>query len=315
MAPLTDPRVRAWLHERPWSASSLQTWAACPVRWFVERLLRAEDLDPDPEPLARGSLAHAALREVLEGLRRETGSARLTPERLPRARELLRAAVAAHAERRPLSTAPERVPGARRRLEADLERYLAHAAACGAAGAEEGGAAESSPEPTHLELPFGFADAPEGLPAVDLGEGVHVRGVVDRVDLAPDGAAVVYDYKGAHVAAPDRWVAERAFQMALYMRAVEALPGVHAVGGFYQPLAGRDLRARGVLAEGEGVAAECVRGDARPPEAVRGLVEEVVAAAREAAAQARAGALQARPATCGFGGSGCAYPSICRCER
>ena len=315
VAPLGDPRVRAWLHERPWSASSLQTWAACPVRWFVERLLRAEDLDPDPEPLARGSLAHAALREVLEGLRRETGSARLTPERLPRARELLRAAVAAHAKQRPLSTAPERVPGARRRLEADLERYLAHAAAGGAGGAEEGGAAESPPEPTHLELPFGFADAPEGLPAVDLGEGVHVRGVVDRVDLAPDGAAVVYDYKGAHVPAPDRWVAERAFQMALYMRAVEALPGVRAVGGFYQPLAGRDLRARGVLAEGEGVAVECVRGDARPPEAVRGLVEEVVAVARQAAAQARAGALQARPATCGFGGSGCAYPSICRCER
>jgi RecB family exonuclease len=314
VAPLGDPRVRAWLRERPWSASSLQTWAACPVRWFVERLLGAEDLDPDPEPLARGSLAHAALREVLEGLRRETGSARLTPERLPRARELLRAAVAAHAERRPLSTAPERVPGARRRLEADLERYLAHAAAAGAA-AEGEWSAESVPEPTHLELPFGFADAPEGLPAVDLGEGVRVRGVVDRVDLAPDGAAVVYDYKGAHVPAPDRWVAERAFQMALYMRAVEALPGVRAVGGFYQPLAGRDLRARGVLAEGEGVAVECVRGDARPPEAVRALVEEVVAAAREAAAQARAGALQARPATCGFGGSGCAYPSICRCER
>ncbi len=39
-----------------------------------------------------------------------------------------------------------------------------------------------------------------------------------------------------------------------------------------------------------------------------------VAAAREAAAQARAGALQSRPDTCGWGG-GCAYPTICRCER
>ena len=48
---------------------------------------------------------------------------------------------------------------------------------------------------------------------------------------------------------------------------------------------------------------------------VRELVEEIVAAARTAAAQARAGQLEARPATCGFGGSGCMYPSICRCDR
>ncbi len=311
IAPLSDPRVLAELREqRLWSASGLQTWAGCPVRWFVERLLVAEDLEPDAEPLARGGLAHAALHDVLEGLRRETGSARLTPERVPRARELLHAALARHAGERPLSTAPERVPGVRRRLEADLERYLVHAA-----GERSEADQESALEPTHFELPFGFPDELGGLPALDLGEGVEVRGRVDRVDLAPGGAAVVYDYKGTLAPPPDRWVAERSFQAALYMRAVEALPDVHAVGGFYQPLSGRDLRARGVLAQGEGVELACVRGDAREPAEVRELVEEVLAAARAAAGQARAGALEARPQTCGFGGSGCAYPAICRCER
>ncbi len=306
IAPLRDPRVLAELRERLWSASSLQVWTGCPVRWFVERLLFAEDLEPQAEPLARGGLAHAALRDVLEGLKRETGSARLLPERLPRARELLHAALERHAGEHPLSTAPERIPGVRRRLEADLERYLEHAAS----------AREESPlEPTHLELPFGFDEEPGGLPALDLGEGVLVRGFVDRVDLAPGGAAVVYDYKGTLAPPPDRWVAERSFQAALYMRAVEALPDVQAVGGFYQPLSGRDLRARGVLAQGEGVELQCVRGDAREPAEVRELVGEVLAAAREAAVQARAGELEARPQTCGFGGSGCAYPTICRCER
>ena len=58
--------------DRLWSASSLKLWADCPVRWFVERLLRAQDLDPDPEPLARGGLAHAALRDTLDGLRSAT---------------------------------------------------------------------------------------------------------------------------------------------------------------------------------------------------------------------------------------------------
>ncbi len=358
IGPLRDPRVLADLRERRlWSASGLQAWAGCPVRWFVERLLGAEDLEPEAEPLARGGLAHAALRDVLEGLRRETGSARLLPERLPRARELLHAALEEHAREHPLSTAPERVPGVRRRLEADLERYLEHAATC----AEESDRPETPLEPTHLELSFGFpaervaqaaegsqagplffdrvaqaaegsqagplffdrvaqaaegsqAGRPGGLPALDLGGGVLVRGYIDRVDLAPGGEAVVYDYKSSHAPPPDRWVGERSFQVALYMRAVEELLGGRVVGGFYQPLSGRDLRARGVLAEGEGVELRCVRGDAREPAEVRGLVEEVVGAAREAAEQARAGELEARPGTCGFGEGGCMYPSICRCE-
>ncbi|MFI5004892.1 MAG: PD-(D/E)XK nuclease family protein, partial [Solirubrobacterales bacterium] len=308
IAPLHVPEVLAELRERRmWSASGLQTWAGCPVRWFVERLLGAQDLDPDAEPLARGGLAHAALRDVLDGLHRETGSARLTPERLPRARELLHVALAEHAEQYPLSTAPERVPGVRRRLEADLERYLEHAANCD----ETQG---STLEPTHLELSFGFPEEPGGLPPLDLGEGVIVRGRIDRVDLASGGAAVVYDYKGNHAPPPDKWVGERSFQVPLYMRAVEELLGARAVGGFYQPLSGRDLRARGVLAEGEGVELQCVRGDTREPADVRELMGEIVAAAREAGVQARAGALQARPETCGFGGSGCMYPTICRCE-
>ncbi len=319
--PLRDPHVLADLGEqRLWSASGLQSWAGCPVQWFVERMLGARDLEPDAEPLARGGLAHAALRQTLDRLREDTGSARLTTERLPRARELLRAALSEHEREHPLSTVPERVPGVRRRLEADLERYLEHAAECGDRVdvgqldlAQQD--APSQLEPTYLELPFGFPEQAEGVPALDLGEGVLVRGFIDRVDLAPGGEAVVYDYKSSLPAPPDRWLGERNFQIAIYMRAVEQLLGARVVGGFYQPLSGRDLRARGVLAEEEGVALECVRGDARPDAEVRELVEEIVAAARTAAVQARAGELEARPATCGFGGSGCMYPSICRCDR
>ncbi len=300
-----EPMLAELREQRLWSASALEAWAGCPARWFVERLLGAKDLEPEPEPLARGGLAHAALRDVLEGLRRETGSARLRADALPRARELLRAALAAREHEYPLSVAPERVPGVRRRLQADLERYLEHAAAH-----------ESQLEPTHLELSFGFPDEQPGLPALDLGDGVRVRGRIDRVDIDPAGAAaVVYDYKGAHAPEAGRWARERSFQVALYMRAVEGLPGVHAAGGFYQPLAGRDLRARGAVEQEADLELDSVRGDVRERAEVQALVEEAVAAARAAAAQARAGELQARPATCGFGGAGCMYPTICRCEQ
>jgi hypothetical protein len=338
LAALADTRLLGALREdRLWSASSLKLWADCPVRWFVERLLRAQDLDPDPEPLARGGLAHAALRDTLTGLRERYGSARLTPGRLAAACELLHEALARHAPAFPLSVAPERVPGVRRRLEADLERYLAHAAE-----------RDSPLEPLHLELGFGFPEDVPSLPPLDLGDGVRLRGRIDRVDVGAgaDGSeagAVVYDYKGAVAPPADRWAGERSMQVALYMRAVEQLLGLQVVGGFYQPLSGRDLRARGLLAVGGGVQAaggagpaegggaksgagapefgaggvelECVRGDARAPEEVQAIVDELLALAREAATQADAGALEPRPDTCGFGDGGCMYPSICRCAR
>jgi len=140
-----------------------------------------------------------------------------------------------------------------------------------------------------------------------------LRGRIDRVDVSPAGEAVIYDYKGGNVSPAARWLGERDLQVALYMRAVEPLLGVRAVGGFYQPLSGSDLRARGLLATGTGVQLDCVGDDAREPDEVQALLDEVVAAAREAAAQAGRGELEPRPHTCAFKG-GCKYPAICRWE-
>ncbi len=341
LGPLRDEEITRELREHVWSASSLEVWTECPVKWFVQRMLRADDLDPDPEPLARGGLAHAALKDTLEGLRERTGSARLTGARLRLAKELLREALANREAELPLSSAPERRPGLRRRLEADLERYLEHAA-------EQ----ESPLEPTYLELGFGFGpgagvqetdsvlpadpvpaadtglpadcDASSGhpasnpstseLPALDLGEGLRLRGRIDRVDIAPGGGgqAIVYDYKGRLAPPAAKWTEQGNVQVALYMRAVEELLGLEAVGGFYQPLSGGDLRARGVLDGESGVEVECVRGELQEHGEVRKLLEEAVATARAAAAQAGRGELEPRPRTCAYRG-GCMYPTICRC--
>lgn len=307
LAPLGDEQLLADLdRDRLWSASSLETWAGCPARWFVERMLRADDLDPAPEPLARGGLAHAALRDTLDGLQRETGSARLTAATLERATELLRTALTVHAGDFPLSVAPERVPGIRRRLEADLGRFLRFAAE-----------REDPLEPAHLELAFGFVEeeAGGGLPPLDLGDGVRLRGRIDRVDVSRDGGMVVYDYKSSRALEAGKWLSERSLQVALYMRVCEQHLQAAVVGGFYQPLSGRDLRPRGLLVADSAVELDCVRGDVRERPEFELLLDEAVAEAREAARQARGGALEARPGTCGFGDGKCMYPSICRCER
>ena len=74
----------------PWSASSLERWIGCPVGWFVERLLRPDALTPTPSRSRAAALApRGAEGHAWRALRRETGSARLTPASLARARELL----------------------------------------------------------------------------------------------------------------------------------------------------------------------------------------------------------------------------------
>jgi len=322
LASLRDEEITRELREHVWSPSSLEVWAQCPVKWFVARMLRAEDLDPEPEPLARGSLAHAALKDTLEGLRERTGSARVTQARIGLAKELLLQALGRREDEFPLSAALERRPGLRRRLQVDLERYLEHAAAH-----------ESPLEPKYLELGFGFGEKEQDadpepsmgstppalsyqaqLPALDLGDGLRLRGRIDRVDIAAGGGqGVVYDYKGRLAPPAAKWTEQGNVQIALYMRAVEDLLGLEAAGGFYQPLSGGDLRARGVLDGESGVEIDCVRGEVREHAEVRELLAQAFATARAAASEAGRGELEPRPRTCAYRG-GCMYPTICRCE-
>lgn len=306
--PLRDELLLAELAARPWSASAMERRIACPVAWFVERLLRPGEFEPQPEPLARGALAHAVLKDTLEGLRLQTGSARLRPATFALARELLDSSLQERESEHPLSVAPERRAAVRRRLQSDLERFLAQAAE-----------ADSPLEPTELELGFGFDGSDDrgeasALPALELGGGFKLRGRIDRIDVGSRGEAVVYDYKGKDAPPSARWIRDGKLQVALYMHAAEQLLGLDVIGGLYQPLSGSDLRARGVLDGDGGVELDCVSTDVRERVEVAELLVDALAKAREVAEQTASGELAARPQTCAWRG-GCQYPTICRCER
>jgi ATP-dependent helicase/DNAse subunit B len=305
---LRDERLLEQLRGRIWSASAIESYIECPMRWFVQRLLDPELLEPEPEPFARGGVAHAALSDTLEQLREQTGSARVRPGNLELARELLGASLELREAERALSVSPERRLAGRRRLRAELERYLEHAAA-----------AEDLLEVEHLELGFGFSgeddrgEASE-LGPLDLGDGLLLRGRIDRVDRGPSGEAVVIDYKASKAPAQARWLRDGRLQVALYMRAVEQLLEAPVVAGLYQPLSGRDLRARGAVDGDSGVQLDAVATDVVAPDELRALIDDAVEMARRAVAQAGRGELESRPHSCS-GGYGCAYPTICRCER
>jgi RecB family exonuclease len=302
VGPLTHPEVLASLRRRPaLSASSLENWAGCPVRWFVESLLRPGGLEPDPEPLLRGGRAHAILEEVLRELC--AGGRRLTEDRLPEARAALDAALRRRADLPGLAPTAERSRSALRRLEADLWRELERHARAGGAYV-----------PTHFELTFGGAE--DERPAVALAGGeLPLQGRIDRVDLSADGRrALVVDYKGRAGAAPqDKWAAEGRLQVGLYMLALERLLGVEAVGGLYQPLGAREDAPRGLLRDDADDGLQARGGDRVAPEAFAAVLAAVEDAAVAAAGELREGRLEPRPERCAPRG-GCKYPTICRCE-
>lgn len=78
----------------------------------------------------------------------------------------------------------------------------------------------------HMENPQGFDAHACELPInTTLGNGVPVRGFIDRVDIAPDGAVRVVDYKTGKKPAP-RFSAQAHFQMRFYALVWWRLHGV-----------------------------------------------------------------------------------------
>lgn len=304
VAALRDEQLVARLHDRAaWSASGIELWASCPVKWFVERMLQPEGLTPDPEALLRGSLTHCVLEAVMRGLMETTGSGRLDAATLPAARRLAATAIERFAgtEQITMSRDPSRQRAMEHRLRADVLRYLEHAATSG-----------SELVPDDLEVDFGGPD--DDHAALELPGGVRLRGRIDRIDKGLGGTALVYDYKGRMTVESANWRAKRKYQIALYMLAARDVLGLDPVGGLYQPIGGRDQRARGLLLEDADPGLKAVRTDRRPPDEFEAIVDGVLEDVLAVVAELRAGALAPRPDTCTYNDKGCAYPTICRCE-
>jgi RecB family exonuclease len=104
-------------------------------------------------------------------------------------------------------------------------------------------------EPWLLEEGFSESDEVE-QPVLEL-DGWRLHGAIDRVDRAPDGRAVVLDYKlSSRVSAREKLEEEAKLQLQLYLIAVAELWGAKIVGGLYHPLrATSERRPRGLVLE------------------------------------------------------------------
>ena len=286
--PLAPPGAGLFAaHDRE-SARGLESFALCGVRWLVERVLRPDSIDPDPEAMRRGSVAHAVLEQTLRTLKERTGSAALTPASREAAHAELHAAVGDLRR----SRAGAQARAGLRALEVELGRWLDQECECG-----------PGYEPVELEWAFGRDDQP----ALQL-SGVAVTGIVDRIDVGPAGA-IVRDYKASKGFPQGKWAADGHLQAALYALAVRELLGHDVAGAVYQPLRGADLRPRGAVLQGD-AATGALANDVLDPGAWETLLADLRAEAEAAAARLRAGDVVPCPDRCTP--RGCAYPGICR---
>ncbi|MDO4806947.1 MAG: PD-(D/E)XK nuclease family protein [Coriobacteriales bacterium] len=184
------------------SASQLESYLECPLKWFSLRRLRLGDNDAGFGPLEMGTFAHRVLELTYAQLFLE-GAARLDAQDakgMQHAREVLNAQFAAHREHQHMRSGSHPayqalIPhgaqdeAAMDRLHRDLLSTLDYTAE-----------RLVGFEPKAFEWEFGRGRVKEdqnGLPAVAYAEyaGVRVTGTVDRIDINGQGQVVIIDYK------------------------------------------------------------------------------------------------------------------------
>ncbi len=210
--------------ERVWSASQLNEIGECPYKFFARRLLKLEELKEPEEGLdvlQRGSVNHAVLEETYRRIGAE--GLTITPDNAERARAILddsaedvfRIAPQVYGFRPGPIWAQDR---------AEMLRLLRTVVALDFSGTGPlddlaGGVVRA---PYAQEVAFGPGKEVEvGLngPAGRL----HVRGFIDRIDVAGDRVWVV-DYKtGSAPRKVEDMRAGREVQMVLYLLAAQEL--------------------------------------------------------------------------------------------
>jgi ATP-dependent helicase/nuclease subunit B len=219
---LGHPSEQLWREVH--SATALENFATCPLRFFFSRLLHLRRLDP-PERLdtidarERGSLVHSVLERFFAPADERSGA---VPVFDPEARQRLEMIAEEEFRRYQASgKTGKRVNWdvARDQILRDLRLFVE---------IEVGRAEAGHFVPQAVELCFGRQKAPPLVIEV-AGREVKFSGQIDRVDRGPDGQVVVIDYKTGKAdrfkdMAKDPLGRGGHLQLPLYAKAVADLP-------------------------------------------------------------------------------------------
>lgn len=178
------------------SATSLETWADCPMRYFFQHVLRVQSVDQPEElleitPLEKGSLVHNALdmfvREQLEADQVPPPGQPWSQQQRERLLEIGRE-LCDQAEAQGLTGTPVYWHHDRSRILTDLYRFLWE---------DDDQRRQHGVTATASELAFGMPDDELKAIPVELPRGrtTRFRGRADRVDRGQANSLLVSDYK------------------------------------------------------------------------------------------------------------------------
>ncbi len=314
-----------------WSAGHFDDYLRCPFAFFCSRILQlgaVEDAPDEPTPLTRGGVLHDILRRFFE---RRLGSC-LVPSKI----DDYYSEMVSIAQEELGKVDIEATSMSGSAWEAYRSSIIAQALKTLDAQLELASKTDGFWSPAHLEWSFGLALRPEAAPssvrehlvlfgdaegqAVGIGGtgGLRVCGRVDRIDVGPDGALAIYDYKSGSSANLPKFSEIREadqVQLGVYVLAVERL-----LASSCQPVAGawyyslRDNRmGSGVWREEyhDRFAAERRRGGKLSGEEWREYVGRVQASALDVAGKAAAGIFHIaprKPSSCAW----CNYRRVCQ---
>lgn len=288
---MSDPGIlEDSLADHEYSASEIESYLACPYRWFVQRALRPTEMDVTFGARERGTYAHGLLKAFYDEWHAR-GHARVEPELLDEAMELF--------------SGDEESRGARERVSGTAEEVAAAKAARWARTivADDAGFLPAF-APVGHEVPFGTA---HGVP-LELG-GVRLAGRIDRVERGPAGVVAI-DYKSSGtVKGVASFDTNGLIQPTVYAAAASQVYGVPAAAGLYRSM--RTLAVRGFwLAGGLELNGRGAVSDALDPEAFSAEFDRATDAIARAVDGMRAGLIDpapARPSVCEY----CVVRGVC----
>lgn len=209
------------------SPSQIESYLECSYKWFAQRRLRLDDLDEGFGPLEMGDFAHNALHSFYKHMSEDLGEAKVTPQLLAQARELMADVLARHKALQPHLRQSENrlIPTSQvehrelAELEHKLMDYLDFEA-------------ELLPTfaPKYLEYDVACGGA------VDYA-GHKLLGTADRIDVDGEGRCAIIDYKGSISGSYALGVREEGrlgkVQALIYAQVVRRTLGLEPVGALY----------------------------------------------------------------------------------
>lgn len=242
------------------SASELETYLACPYRWFIERGLKPDGIDREFGAAEQGEFAHRLLATFYRHLADE-GISRLSPS----TRDLSERVIAAAYDE-----VVDRIgPAASGREEFERRETLKWAYRITKEDAE----ILQGFIPRFVE--WEFMEEP-----VDMG-GFLLRGRVDRIDVDSENRAVITDYKRSSGARAAEIESKGKIQLPLYMAAVSTRLELEVIGGLYRGL--RKKSTRGLVRKGEIEDSGITQRDALELGSFENIMETALELARAAA--------------------------------